>query len=411
VRIDGVTLWSSSTAGPLLDHAVPLAGYTGAHTVEFRAEVIVTGTFHAQWFYLDNVRLNGPGFAPSGSLVSPPIVPSGLLHWETLSYSRDVSAAGTALSVDVLAADGTPLATDLPSGTDLRTLPAVASQPALRLRANLSTTNSASTPGLLDWSLTYRPASATDTTSAWSASAVSRQDATGPAVTLAVASIDPTTVTGTASDPAGIASIVVNGVAATSSDGFATWRASVPLGPGHNAVSLTATDLAVPPNVSTGTGSIFYATMAGDADADGLADAWEAAYGLDLFDGTGPHGALGDFDRDGIANLLERAFGLDPAHSEPAGLPTITRETHPGDLQPYLVVRYRRLLAPGAFTYTLQLSPDLQTWSDAIGADFELLGITANGDALTETVALRLRPSLATPGNTTRHLRLEVRLP
>jgi hypothetical protein len=411
VRIDGATLWSSSTAGPLLDHTVPLAGYTGTHTVEFRAEVIVTGTFNAQWFFFDHVRVVAPGFASSGSLVSPLVAPPGLLHWETLTFTRDLATAGTALAVDVLAADGTPLASGLANGTDLRTLPNVAIQPALRLRANLSTTDSAATPELYDWSVSYRLASATDTASAWSTAVTSLQDATGPTVTLAVASIDPNVVTGTASDPAGIASLTVNGVAATSSNGFATWSANVPLGPGFTTVSLVATDSAVPPNTSTGSGSVFLATSAADQDGDGLDDAWETTHGLDLFDATGPHGALGDFDGDGLANLLERAFGLDPAHSQPAGLPVLTREIHPSDLQPYLVLRYRRLLAPGSLAYTVQLSPDLQSWSPATAAQAEFLGATPNGDGLTETVALRLRPSLSTPGHTTRHVRVEVRVP
>lgn len=89
----------------------------------------------------------------------------------------------------------------------------------------------------------------------------------------------------------------------------------------------------------------------------------------------------------------------------------LTREIHPGDLQPYLVLHYRRLLAPGSFACTVQLSPDLQSWSPATGAEAEFLGATTHGDGLTETVALRLLPSLSTPGNTTRPVRLGVRGP
>ncbi len=48
-------------------------------------------------------------------------------------------------------------------------------------------------------------------------------------------------VSGTADDPAGIAEVRVDGALATTSDGFATWRLSVPLAPGWNALTVTAT--------------------------------------------------------------------------------------------------------------------------------------------------------------------------
>jgi DNA-binding beta-propeller fold protein YncE len=51
------------------------------------------------------------------------------------------------------------------------------------------------------------------------------------------------TVTGTAFDPGGVAQVSVNGVLATTSDGFATWHASVPLVPGTNTLTVAAMDL------------------------------------------------------------------------------------------------------------------------------------------------------------------------
>ncbi len=50
------------------------------------------------------------------------------------------------------------------------------------------------------------------------------------------------TVRGTASDPDGVASVRVNDLAATSSDGFATWSATVPISFGCNVLRVTATD-------------------------------------------------------------------------------------------------------------------------------------------------------------------------
>jgi hypothetical protein len=51
------------------------------------------------------------------------------------------------------------------------------------------------------------------------------------------------TVTGTASDPSGIAEVRVNGVLASTSDGFATWQANVPLALGRNTLTVAASDL------------------------------------------------------------------------------------------------------------------------------------------------------------------------
>ena len=50
------------------------------------------------------------------------------------------------------------------------------------------------------------------------------------------------TVTGTASDPSGVAEIRVNGVLADTTDGFATWSAQVLLAPGMNTLAVEASD-------------------------------------------------------------------------------------------------------------------------------------------------------------------------
>ena len=51
-------------------------------------------------------------------------------------------------------------------------------------------------------------------------------------------------VRGTAHDPSGVAAVRVNGVPATSSDGFATWAVVVPLELGENALVVEAGRLA-----------------------------------------------------------------------------------------------------------------------------------------------------------------------
>jgi uncharacterized repeat protein (TIGR03803 family) len=49
-----------------------------------------------------------------------------------------------------------------------------------------------------------------------------------------------------------------------------------------------------------------------DSESDGLPNAWETAWGLDPFDGTGDDGAAGDPDRDGRTNAQELADGTHP---------------------------------------------------------------------------------------------------
>ena len=50
------------------------------------------------------------------------------------------------------------------------------------------------------------------------------------------------TVRGTASDPSGVAEVRVNGVLASTTDGFATWQADVPLALGMNTLTVAASD-------------------------------------------------------------------------------------------------------------------------------------------------------------------------
>ncbi|MEK6606515.1 MAG: hypothetical protein AABZ30_02535 [Myxococcota bacterium] len=55
---------------------------------------------------------------------------------------------------------------------------------------------------------------------------------------------------------------------------------------------------------------------AGDADCDGMPDAWEVAYG---FDPASPADAWQDTDGDGLANVLEYALGTDPLDADTDG--------------------------------------------------------------------------------------------
>ena len=99
----------------------------------------------------------------------------------------------------------------------------------------------------------YYRGTATDgsATSAFGNTASSTQDASTPVITITAPANNTTTtsnsivVNGTATDTVSpLTGLMVNGVAATTSDGYATWTAAVPLTPGANTITATSTDSA-----------------------------------------------------------------------------------------------------------------------------------------------------------------------
>ncbi|NLF70850.1 MAG: hypothetical protein GX575_17605, partial [Candidatus Anammoximicrobium sp.] len=164
VRIDSTVLWTKSTAGTALDQAIDVSSYSGSHTLEFRLYFTATvAEFRCLLF--DNVRTYGTsGYASSGTMTSTTIIPASFDHWGTLSYGKS-TPSGTALTVDVLNSAGSLLASNVASGTNLAGLGLTAT--AIKLRANLSTGNTAVTPALSDWTVTWQEAS-TYVESAWS---------------------------------------------------------------------------------------------------------------------------------------------------------------------------------------------------------------------------------------------------
>jgi hypothetical protein len=252
--------------------------------------------------------------------------------------------------------------------------------------------------------------------SAWSSSVFSTQDASGPIIGITTPLFVTTpalALAGTALDAAGVTSVTVNGAGATSGDSFNHWTApTVTLTPGFNTFTILARDAVLIGNVSTLTKSIFLGSPGGDADGDKLPDEWEVTHGLDPFSGTGANGPAGDIEGDGLSNLLELAFGLDPRIPDANGAPVAALEINPADGEPYLIVRYRRLLAPGDLVYAIELSNDLATWTPATASDCEELApAVSNVGGLTETVTVRVKPRVNAPANPARHVRIGVTIP
>jgi hypothetical protein len=325
-------------------------------------------------------------------LTSTAIAPTPFAGWGALTYSRDTSAAGTALTVDVLDATGALLAANVASGADLSAIPALAGKTSLKLRANLATSNTASTPKLNDWSVAYLSALGSPVDSVWSSSVSSTQDSDAPTVLVTSPTLLETAqshllIQGTASDVAGVKSVTVNGVLADTVDGFGHWSATVKgLHVGLNTVTITALDNASPSN----TGNTYWQVTGVppvDTSGTGLPDAWRALYGI-----TG--GANDEIRNTGVTNYMAYALGLNPSAINRSDLPSISPQMNGADNLPYLTFSYRRLLNDVGVNYCVEVSSDFNTWSSASDVAEELSPPVTNPDGLTETVTVRIKPSL-----------------
>jgi len=95
------------------------------------------------------------GGATTGAAVSKPITPTvAIASWGALTFTGTMDSPTTTLSVDVLSVDGTEVLTDVASGTSLAALDPD-QYPALKLRANLSSTVVEETPSLDRWQVTW----------------------------------------------------------------------------------------------------------------------------------------------------------------------------------------------------------------------------------------------------------------
>lgn len=303
--------------------------------------------------------------AISATMISPAIQPSSLGKWGALSFTR-TTPTGTSATVDVLNATGTSLAQNVTSGTDLSTLSALQGQTSIRLRANLTRTSPTVTPQFHDWSVQYSP-TRPFVESEWSNIVSSRQDATPPVVAVSpghlLISDASTLLRGTANDSiSGIGSVSARGLNATSGDSFTTWSLPVEaLAEGSNQITITASDNAVPPNTATAIATIHR-----------LSD------------------SSGDSNHNGIPNLLEYALGIPSNSLRPHTLlPKTGITTDPGNGERAFTMEYRRRISRQQLVYSVEVSFDLETWTD-VTAQVQETSISPTGDGITEKVTVRV---------------------
>lgn len=405
-------LWRVGVSGGVVTET-PILFYQGTNTLTATDSTYTSGLAglydsfsNLSQTLFDDVTVTLPlvGYATAGSLISAAISPSPLVRWNSLSFTKDVSAAGTSLTVDVLDASGALLAANVANGADLNAIPAVAAVSSIRLRANLATSNTANTPALDDWSIGWRATPDVIADSVWSNEVTSIQDASAPtlAATSSVFAANTTyTLTGTAGDLSGVATVTVNGTAAATSDGFAHWSLPVTLATGTNNFTIVAQDSAVPANVRTINFAVSYSPA--DTNGNGLPDAWETQYGL-----TASDFALGDLDRDGVANIVEYALGLDPTISDGQTACWTTKETNPTDGKLYLVTHYRRRTDMIGWGIDVETSTNATLWSAATSGFEETQAPTPLGDGTTEIVHVRVLQPIGPGGAPAAFVRLRV---
>jgi hypothetical protein len=313
------------------------------------------------------------GYASTGTITTQALLPPSRLRWGTLAFNAS-APSGTSVTVDVLnGSTNALLASAVGTGTSLNALPTVASVSSIKLRANLTTSNTAVTPALLDWSLNYPMADGTPPTSPWSNTVSSTQDATPPVLNVPQFTTTATTATlsGTASDAtSGVASVTAAGNAVTTSNAFAQWsRGLTGLVDGANSITVVAADNAVPPNTTSVITTVYrIATPASDPDGNG------------------------------ISALLEHALGIPTGASTARDLlPFAYPETDTLSGDRFLHLDYRRLIQRAGLTYTVETSVDLITWDDS-GASVIEESVTPVGDGTSEKVVVRITPSFSLGG-------------
>jgi hypothetical protein len=100
------------------------------------------------------LMLNGLGY--TGTATTRTITPTvSIENWGHIIFTGTVPD-GTSLTIDVLGVDGTPLLSDVTSGTNLASIDPVI-YPSLRLRATFSTDDLANSASLDEWKVCWQP--------------------------------------------------------------------------------------------------------------------------------------------------------------------------------------------------------------------------------------------------------------
>src|ERR1017187_6055716 len=125
------------------------------------------------------------------------------------------------------------------------------------------------------------------------------------------------TVAGTSASAYGVAAVSVNGMGASTANGYGNWVVTVGgLIIGPKTLTATAADNYVPPDIATNVVHVIYAAGSYDGNGDGLPDLWQLQYFGCV---TCPAAAPGnDADGSGFSNLQDYLVGVDPTNPSAA---------------------------------------------------------------------------------------------
>ena len=219
-------------------------------------------------------------------------------------------------------------------------------------------------------------------------------------------------------DPGGTLTVhySIAGTAVNGSD-YETILSSIELGDGENFAEIAiapmadseaegdeTVELTLLPDAAYGLGA---ETSAVVTITDRPSDQWrfERFTPAQLSDAMiGGYGADSEFDS--LSVLLEYAFDSDPLNSDTSDLPVVGLLEDSGTGETHLAMVYLRRKNDQELVYQVQLTSDLETWTDATSDDVEDATIVDNGDG-TETVTVRKKDPVTTETRDFMRLRVQ----
>lgn len=154
--LDAAGNWIEDTSG-----SINFPANTTAKSIRYKVNFTSDGTDTPT---LEDITLTYKSYESSGTAVTVDIDPTvGPVEWESVSFNKTTSSS-TTLTVDVLDTGNNVLLSNVSSGDSLTSIN-VNTYTALRLRANLSTTNQGLTSFLQDWTVNWDPRTPTVTDS------------------------------------------------------------------------------------------------------------------------------------------------------------------------------------------------------------------------------------------------------
>lgn len=159
VLVDSTIVWSKeppTTETEYLNESINVSSYTGTHNLTFRIKTLERTGNNYQTNYFDNIRAN---YYSSENLTSTPITPSSSVGWDKFHANDTLNATqGTNITYNILnATDNSTLctvtSTQANAGYDFASNASDVS--SIRLYADLTTSDTAYTPVLHDWNVSW----------------------------------------------------------------------------------------------------------------------------------------------------------------------------------------------------------------------------------------------------------------